>query len=121
MSCCTFPVFIDDFNHYFPLYFDVPPTAQQLKNARSDWRAGNTGYEAAHNAKNRAKDAAAKALEKPLVHLRGRHFAYDGSTLAKQPKAAPNTPPEVAQAGFGLNCGENWLVNITVVIYSFGN
>ena len=87
MSCCTFSVFMDDFNHYFPQYFDVPPSAQQLKNARSDWRAGNTGYEAAHNAKNRAKDAAAKALEKPLVHIGGRHFAYEGSKLAKQEKS----------------------------------
>jgi len=84
MSCCVFSVFMDDFNHYFPQYFDVPPSAQQLKNARSDWRAGNTGYEAAHNAKNRANDAAAKALEKPLVHIGGRHFAYEGSKLAKQ-------------------------------------
>lgn len=47
MSCCTYSVFMDDFNHYFPQYFDVPPSAQQLKMARSDWRTGNTGYEAA--------------------------------------------------------------------------
>lgn len=58
-----------------------------VKMARSDWRAGNTGSEAAHNAKNRAKDAAAKALEKPLVHIGGRHFAYEGSKLAKQENA----------------------------------
>ena len=88
MSCCTFSVFIDDFNHYFQRFFDAQPTEQQLKNARSDWRAGNTGYEAAHNAKNRANDAAAKALEKPLVHIGGRHFAYEGSKLAKQEKSS---------------------------------
>ena len=75
MSCCTYSVFMDDYYYYWPRYFDKAPTDVQLKRARSDWRANSTGYEAVRIAKQLADEAQAKALEKPLVHLGGRHFA----------------------------------------------
>lgn len=73
MSCCTFGVFMEDFRYYWPKYHDTPPTAAQLKRAKADWRAGNTGYEGVRNAQLRASEAIAKSKE-VLTHMGGNHY-----------------------------------------------
>lgn len=83
MSCCDLSVFMEDFNHYFKRFFEHAPTEAQLKNARSDWRAGNTGYEGAHNADYRAKAEIVKANER-LVNIGGNNYAHEGSDLARR-------------------------------------
>ena len=88
MSCCTYGVFMEDFHYYWSEYFDQPPTAAQLKRTKKDWREGSTGYEGVRIAKELETEAAAKALEKPLVNIGGRNFAYADSELAKKYGAA---------------------------------
>lgn len=80
-GCYAWCEFVNDFAEYWPRYLDGMPTDHQWRMARSDWRKGNTGWEAVQNAKNRAADAARKAAEPKLVHLGGRHYAYEGSVL----------------------------------------
>jgi hypothetical protein len=73
VSCCTFSVFMDDFHYYWPKYHIAPPTEAQLKLAKSDWRAGNTGYEGVRNAQNRAAEELVKSKQ-VLTHLGGKHY-----------------------------------------------
>lgn len=58
MACCDWRTFKDGFDEYWPRWFKEPPTTDQMKAAKADWRAGNTGYEAAHNAQRREKERA---------------------------------------------------------------
>ena len=55
-GCYRWSEFADDFSEYWDKWFDVPPTIKHWQSARSDWRKGNTGWEAAHNAQRRAKE-----------------------------------------------------------------
>jgi hypothetical protein len=82
MSCCALSVFLDDFNYYFLKELGCIPTVNQLRNAKSDWRAGSTGWEGVQIAKERIADAARKAAEKPLVNIGGNNYAHEGSDLA---------------------------------------
>lgn len=54
-GCCSWATFLEDFAEKWPRWFDTPPTAQQWRMAERDWREGNTGWEAAHNAQRRVK------------------------------------------------------------------
>lgn len=56
-GCCAWGDFLDSFAECWPRWFDGLPTPHQWTMARSDWRAGNTGFEAAHNAQRRIKEA----------------------------------------------------------------
>jgi len=80
-GCYVWDEFFDDFTDYWPAYMDGEPTEQQWRTARNDWRRGNTGWEAVQNARNRAAEASAKAAQPKLVHLGGRHYAYEGSAF----------------------------------------
>ena len=82
--CCDWLTFKDGFLDAYARWFDAPPTDEKWKAAVKDWRSGNTGYEAAHNAQRRVKEAAEKAAAKPLVWLGGRNWAEAGSDLAKR-------------------------------------
>lgn len=84
MSCCTWAVFIDGYNEYFKKKFGTDPTCEQLGKAKIDWRKGNTGWEAVQNADHRAKQAAQKDTELPLVNIGGNNYAQAGSALAKR-------------------------------------
>lgn len=77
-GCCSWGDFKEDFLEYWPRWFDTPPLAKHWQSAARDWKAGNTGYEAAHNAQRRAKERVVK-----LVHLGGRNYAEEGSRIAK--------------------------------------
>jgi hypothetical protein len=82
-GCCSWETFLTGFVDAWPRWFEgLVPTADQWREAERDWRAGNTGWEAAHNAQRVAKERAAKALEKPLVWLGGRNYAEADSALA---------------------------------------
>lgn len=54
-GCCCWATFLEGFAAAWPRWFDTPPTAQQWRMAEADWRAGNTGWEGAHNAQRRVK------------------------------------------------------------------
>jgi hypothetical protein len=56
-GCCAWQDFLPSFAEYWLRWFAAPPTPQQWGMARSDWKAGNTGYEAAHNAQRRMREA----------------------------------------------------------------
>lgn len=56
-GCCTWETFISDFAEKWLRWFSAPPTAHQWSMARRDWKSGNTGYEAAHNANRRMENA----------------------------------------------------------------
>ena len=91
--CCRWDTFAEGFTEYWPRWFDRPPELKDWQAARLDWRAGNSGYEAAHNAQSRAKDKAAKDAAPPLVWLGGRNYAAAGSELAiKYGRPKPATP-----------------------------
>lgn len=81
-GCCEWATFRDGFIEAYAKWFDAPPTDKHWKSALRDWHLGNTGYEAAHNAQRRAKEEVRKANEPKLVHLGGRHYAFEGSALA---------------------------------------
>jgi hypothetical protein len=55
-GCCEWETFLDSFADAWPKWFDAPPNAQQWQMAKRDWKAGNTGWEAAHNAQRRMKE-----------------------------------------------------------------
>lgn len=95
-GCYKWGPFADDFAEYWPSYLDGEPTEQQWRSARSDWRRGNTGWEAVQNAKNRAASAAARAAAPKLVHLGGRHYAYEGSAIHQKHLALIEREPEAA-------------------------
>lgn len=59
-GCCTWDTFITAFAGAWPRWFDAPPNDQQWRMARADWKAGNTGWEAAHNAQRRVKERVQK-------------------------------------------------------------
>jgi hypothetical protein len=59
-GCCTWDTFITGFAEAWPRWFDTPPNDQQWRMARADWKSGNTGWEAAHNAQRRVKDRVLK-------------------------------------------------------------
>lgn len=54
-TCYSWADFIEDFLEFYAKRFDAPPTAHARSMAVRDWRAGNIGWEAAHNAQRRAK------------------------------------------------------------------
>lgn len=55
-GCCTWDTFITSFSAAWPQWFCSEPTLEQWQWARRDWKAGNTGWEAAHNAQRRIKE-----------------------------------------------------------------
>jgi hypothetical protein len=59
-GCCTWDTFLTGYADAWERWFDAPPSAQQWRMARADWDAGNTGWEAAHNAQRRIKERVAK-------------------------------------------------------------
>lgn len=76
-GCCTWDTFIGGVADYWPRWFSAPPTREQWAWALRDWKAGNTGFEAAHNAQRRIKDrdereATAKAIGKSLIAITRR-------------------------------------------------
>ena len=83
-GCCEWHMFRDGFTDAFVKMLDVPPSAGHWKSALRDWRAGNTGWEAAHNAQRRAREAVTRANATPLVCIGGRNYALAGSDLAKR-------------------------------------
>jgi hypothetical protein len=80
-GCCRWDVFLDGFACAWARRGDLP-TDDQWGEARGDWRAGNTGWEAAQNAFAREKERKAQASTKPLVWLGGRNYAEAGTPLA---------------------------------------
>jgi hypothetical protein len=71
-GCCEWYTFLPGFAEAWARWFDTPPTLQQWQMAKKDWRAGNTGWEAAHNAQRRAKErvcsrAVSKAMARALL------------------------------------------------------
>ena len=83
-SCCDWLTFRQGFEEHWPRWINTPATTEHWKAAVSDWRAGNTGFEAAHNAQRREKERDLMANQQPLVHLGGRNYAFAGSELARQ-------------------------------------
>lgn len=59
-GCCCWATFLESFAFNWTRWFDTPPTSQQWRMAERDWRSGNTGYEAAHNAQRRVKERVEK-------------------------------------------------------------
>jgi hypothetical protein len=59
-GCCRWNDFLPGFADSWPRWFGAPPSSQQWSEARADWKAGNTGWEAAHNAQRRVKDRSMK-------------------------------------------------------------
>ncbi len=59
---CCWATFLEGLADAWPRWFDVPPTPQQWRMAERDWRAGNTGWEAAHNAQRRVKERMQKRV-----------------------------------------------------------
>lgn len=55
-GCCRWDDFLPGFAEAWCRWFDTPPNDQQWRMARADWEAGNTGWEAAHNAQRRVND-----------------------------------------------------------------
>ena len=89
-ACCTKQTFDEDFYPAYRKIFGIEPTPQAVRKAMSDFRAGNTGWEAAQNAIYYVQRAVERAKAKPLVHLGGRNYAESGSALAlKYGKAQP--------------------------------
>lgn len=82
IGCCFWSAFLSDFPEHYAKWFDTPPTPEAWAAAKRDWRSGNTPWEAAHNAQRVAKEQAARADSKPLVHLGGTNYAEAGSALA---------------------------------------
>lgn len=60
-GCCTWDTFIVGFAGAWPQWFDAEPTLDQWHAASRDWKAGNTGWEAAHNAQRRLKERTSPA------------------------------------------------------------
>ncbi|TAL65806.1 MAG: hypothetical protein EPN79_11690 [Burkholderiaceae bacterium] len=83
-ACCNWGTFSEGFTDHFKKLFGSPASEENWKMAIRDWRAGNTGYEAAHNARAREKDAAEKASAPAWVWIGGRNYALEGSDLAKR-------------------------------------
>ncbi len=57
-GCCEWDTFCDGFEQFWSRYFEHPPALKDWRAARRDWRTGNTGFEAAHNAQRRARQRA---------------------------------------------------------------
>jgi hypothetical protein len=72
-GCCTWDTFLASFAEAWPQWFDAPPTPHQWAMAKRDWIAGNTGWEAAHNAQRRAK--------KRVVHRTHQAWAQAAAVL----------------------------------------
>lgn len=81
-ACCTQRTFDDGFYPAYRAIFGTEPAPEVIIKAMSDFRAGNTGWEAAQNAKHYAKEASDRANAKPLVCIGGRNYAEAGSALA---------------------------------------
>ena len=84
MSCCNWSDFLSDFPEHYAEWFDGPPTPKAWVAAKRDWRAGNTPWEAAHNAQRVAKERVQKQNGKPLVSIGGNNYAHVDSALAKK-------------------------------------
>ena len=88
-------MFLSDFPEYYAKWFGSAPTPAAWAAAKRDWRAGNTPWEAAHNAQRIAKELAQQQNSTPLVWLGGKNYAYAGSDLANKfamPVTSPLTP-----------------------------
>lgn len=55
-GCCTWDTFITSFADAWTQWFQAEPTNEQWQWAKRDWKAGNTGWEAAHNAQRRINE-----------------------------------------------------------------
>lgn len=53
-GCCKWIDFYPGFVEWYLKWFGERPTDGAWKAALGDWKRGNTGYEAAHNARRRA-------------------------------------------------------------------
>lgn len=93
-GCCTWDTFIVDFADCWPRWFQAPPTAEQWQWAKRDWKSGNTGFEAAHNAQRRIKESSTpaarqerstKALASSVVRIASRKTAPGGPAEALGP------------------------------------
>ena len=63
-SCCPWDDFLDDYLNAL----DHDPTGKELKQADKDWRAMNTGWEAAQIAMEPPEE------EYEVEHIVGRHY-----------------------------------------------
>lgn len=93
-GCCHLSVFMEDFDYYFAKQFKFQPSTQQIKNAKRDWRAGSTGWEAVQIALERIREDQRKAGEKPLVNIGGNNYAYADSDLALRYGGKQMTPQD---------------------------
>lgn len=89
-ACCTWENFESDFKNRFLEFMRVVPTNEVMEQALKEWKSGNTGYEAAHNACRRAGEL---ANQKPLVCIGGKNYAEAGSDLALK-FGKPATQPQ---------------------------
>ncbi len=80
-GCCRWDTFLQGFSDAWARHGGLP-TDLQWREAKRDWRANSTGWEAAQIAKVRERERAAKAAAKPLIWLGGRNYAEAGSPLA---------------------------------------
>ena len=81
-ACCTWRDFHASFLDQYREWMGMEPTDDAWAAAMRDWKSSNTGWEAAHNARRRAREAVEKANQKPLVWLGGKNYAEAGSDLA---------------------------------------
>lgn len=59
-GCCRWDDFLPGFAETWARWFNTPPLPQQWQMAKRDWKEGNTGWEAAHNAQRRIKERVLK-------------------------------------------------------------
>lgn len=52
-GCCLWGDFWPSFVEYYTFWFHAAPSDAAWKSAVRDWKAGNNGYEAAHNYRRR--------------------------------------------------------------------
>jgi hypothetical protein len=83
-SCCAWVDFYESFLPQYRLWMDVMPTREAWLAAIRDWKSSNTGWEAAHNARARAREKVERENSTPLVWLGGKNYAEEGSALAKK-------------------------------------
>jgi hypothetical protein len=60
-SCCSWIDFKESFDEAHARWFDAPPPRRTMLCAIRDWKEGNTGWEAAHNARQRARNRTRRA------------------------------------------------------------
>lgn len=57
-ACCCWDTFRGPFETEYADIFGLPPNKLAWQSAIADWRSGNTGFEAAHNARARLRATA---------------------------------------------------------------